>query len=361
VVSVVEEHSLSAACRTALDEPETAGRPRFPVSILAVNSDYTELLLDSHPELGHQRYRIGLWAWELEDFPKSMHGGFDFVDEVWTISEFCRKTIAAHSPVPVKTIPFPVLDPGQVKRAVRQAGDPVQFLFAFDFNSTGGRKNPWGAVVAFQRAFPDRDDVRLLIKATNGHLHSATAERLRYAIGDDKRIELLERYLTVEELDALYAGSDAYVSLHRSEGFGLTVAEAMIRGMPVIATNYSSTTEFFNAEVGWPVPYRMVEVGPGWAPYQKDARWADPDLDAAAEAMRQIAEDPAEARRRGAAAREHILRTRSMELATTWMRTQLRQAHQAWQDKNEPVRPPFAPTLRRVARKAIHLYQKFSS
>jgi glycosyltransferase involved in cell wall biosynthesis len=358
VVSVVEEHSLSAACRTALDEPETAGRPRFPVSVLAVNSDYTELLLDSHPEVGHERYRIGLWAWELEDFPKSMHGGFAFVDEVWTISEFCRKAIAAHSPVPVKTIPLPVIDPGTAKRTARQAGDPVRFLFAFDFNSTGGRKNPWGAVVAFQRAFPGRDDVCLVIKATNGHLHAATAERLRYAIGDDKRIELLERYLSVEELDALYAGSDAYVSLHRSEGFGLTVAEAMVRGMPVIATDYSSTTEFFGAGVGWPIPYRMVEVGSGWGPYQKDARWADPDLDAAAEAMREVADDPAEARRRGEAAREHVLRTRPMDVATTWVRAQLREAHQTWQDRNTPVRPPSAPALRRVVRRAINLCRR---
>jgi glycosyltransferase involved in cell wall biosynthesis len=358
VVSVVEEFSLSASCRTALDEPETTGRPRFPLSIIAVNSDFTELLLDSHPEVGHQRYRIGLWAWELEEFPESMHGGFEFVDEVWTVSEFCRRAIAADSPVPVTTVPIPVLDPGPVKRAVRRDGDRVRFLFAFDFNSTGGRKNPWGAVTAFQRAFPGRDDVRLVIKATNGELHADSAERLRYAIGGDERIELIENYLTVAELEALYTDSDAYVSLHRSEGFGLTVAEAMIRGLAVIATDYSSTTEFFGSEFGWPIPYRMVEVGAGWPPYQADARWADPDLDAAAEAMRTVADDPAEARRRGDAAREHLLATRSTESATAWIDARLRQAYQVWQDRNAPVRPPFAPALRRVAQRAINHYAK---
>jgi glycosyltransferase involved in cell wall biosynthesis len=331
VVSVVEDHSLSQSCRTALDEPETTGRPKFPVSLLALNSDYTQLLIDSHPEVGYRRYRIGLWAWELEDFPEHMHDGFALVDEVWTLSEFCRRAIAPHSPVPVKVIPVPVLDPGPIPRPHREAGASVQFLFAFDFNSTAGRKNPYGLVTAFQRAFGDRDDVRLVIKATNAHLHTAAAERLRYAIGEDQRIELLDRYLSVDELNALYTGSDAYVSLHRSEGFGLTVAEAMVRGMPVIATDYSSTREFFDDSVGWPIPYTLTEVGPGWVPYQEDAVWADPDLDVAAQAMRVVADDPAEARRRGEAAREYVLRTRSMDTATTWMRAQLRGAYTTWQ------------------------------
>ncbi len=382
VVSVVEEHSLSRTVRTALAEPDTVGRPRFPVSLLAVNADYTELLLDTHPEVGHERYRIGLWAWELEDFPEHLHEGFAFVDEVWTVSEFCARTIAPHSPVPVKVIPVPVLDPGEKPRPHREPGEPVRFLFAFDFNSTGQRKNPWGLVEAFRRAFGDRDDVRLTVKATNGHLHPAAEERLRHVIGDDHRVELLDRYLSVEELDALYASSDAYVSLHRSEGFGLTVAEAMVRGMPVIATDYGGTTEFFDAAVGWAIPYERTEVGPGWEPYQKDGVWADPDLDAAAEAMRAVADDPAEARRRGKAAREHILRTRSMAAATEWLRTELRSAYDTWRarqhgaasrgtpdvlvpleaarealhwapDPAAPHRLPFAPALRRLVNRAL--------
>ncbi|WP_158879955.1 glycosyltransferase [Amycolatopsis anabasis] len=383
VVSVVEEHSLTKTVRTALDHPDTAGRPRFPVSVLAVNSDYTALLLNSHPEVGHHRYRIGLWAWELEEFPETMHAGFAHVDEVWTVSEFARRSIAAHSPVPVKVIPVPVLDPGPVTRPPREPGAPARFLFAFDFNSTGGRKNPWGVVTAFRRAFPGRDDVRLTIKATNGHLHTAAAERLRRAIGDDPRIELLDRYLGVDELAALYETSDAYVSLHRSEGFGLTVAEAMVRGLAVIATDYSSTTEFFTADCGWPIPYTMTEVGPGWVPYQQEAVWAEPDLDAAARALREVADDPAEARRRGAAAREHVLRTRSLDAAAAWMRDALRGAYETWRarggdgppgddplapldrarealhwepDPHSPSRVPLAPALRRVIRRALDHY-----
>ncbi|CAM3991043.1 glycosyltransferase family 4 protein [Kibdelosporangium persicum] len=386
LVSVVEEHSL--ACSTALDLPPTAGRPRFPVTIMAVNADQTELLMASYPEVGHERYRIGLWAWELEDFPAWQHMGYDFVDEIWTVSEFCAKAFAKHSPVPVKVIPVPVMDPGLPPRPPRDPGKTVQFFFAFDYNSTGQRKNPWGVVTAFKKAFEGRDDVKLVIKATNGQLHAKAVERLLHVIDGDPRIELVERYLSVAELNKLYADSDCYVSLHRSEGFGLTVAEAMVRGMAVISTDYSSTTEFFNDEVGWPIPYRMVEVGPGWAPYQENAQWADPDLDAAAEAMREIADNPAEADRRGRAAREYVLRTRSPEAAAAWVTTQLRDAYKTWQERktetsspslastdpvlrplveareavrwraetNGPSRLPLAPAMRRVVLRVIDHY-----
>jgi glycosyltransferase involved in cell wall biosynthesis len=244
----------------------------------------------------------------------------------------------------------PVPDPGE---PAREPGAVTQFLFIFDFNSTGGRKNPWGVVEAFHRAFPGREDVRLVLKATNGHLNTPAVERLRRAIGADPRIELQERYLTVTELGALYAGTDAYVSLHRSEGFGLTVAEAMVRGIPVIATDYSGTTEFFGPGHGWPVPYTMTGVGPGWPPYQPGGRWADPDLDAAAAAMRAVADDRDEARRRGQAARAHILRTRSTDAAAAWMRERLAEAHEAWlADRQAPAprRHPLVAGARRVLR-----------
>ncbi|MCE7005002.1 glycosyltransferase [Kibdelosporangium philippinense] len=386
LVSVVEEHSL--ACSTALDLPPTAGRPRFPVTIMAVNGDQTDLLMSSYPEIGHERYRIGLWAWELEDFPASQHGGYDFVDEIWTVSEFCAKAFAKHTSVPVKVIPVPVLDPGLPPRPPRASGKPVQFFFAFDYNSTGQRKNPWGVVKAFKKAFDGRTDVKLVIKATNGQLHAAAVERLLHEIGGDPRIELLERYLSVAELNKLYADSDGYVSLHRSEGFGLTVAEAMMRGMAVISTDYSSTTEFFNADVGWPIPYKMVEVGKGWPPYQEHALWADPDLDAAAAAMREIADNPTEADRRGRAAREYVLRHRSPEAAASWVKIQLQEAYRHWRtgeserptqslavtdpvlrpladareavrwraETNAPSRMPLAPALRRMVLRLIDHY-----
>jgi FkbM family methyltransferase len=341
VVSVLEERSLQS--RTGIDQPETVGKPHFPVSVLAVNADQTAAVLANHPEVGYQRYRIGLWAWELEDFPQAQHHAFDLLDEVWTVSDFCRDALARHTTIPVKTIPVPVRDHGAVNAPRRAAGEPAQFLFAFDFNSTAQRKNPGGVVAAFQRAFPEREDVRLVIKTINARLHPGVAERLRIEVADDPRIELIERYLSVAELHELYDTSTCYVSLHRSEGFGLTVAEAMVRAMPVISTDYSSTREFLDERTGWPIRYRMVPVGNGALPYHPDGVWADPDVGAAAAAMRQIVEDPEEATRRGKAAREHILRTRSMETAAAWMHAELSQAYETWQAKRGALAAPPAP------------------
>ncbi|WP_020663473.1 FkbM family methyltransferase [Amycolatopsis benzoatilytica] len=338
VASVLEEEAVWN--RTGLDRPDTVSEPKFPVSVLAVNADQTRTILTNHPEVGAGRYRIGLWAWELEDFPRGQHEAFGMLDEVWTVSDFCRTAFAAHSTIPVKTIPVPVRDPGEPARPARKTGDPVRFLFAFDFYSVADRKNPWGVVEAFQQAFPGRDDVRLTIKTINAVDHPQRAEQLRAMISGDDRIEMLEHYLSVAELHELYETSTAYVSLHRSEGFGLTVAEAMARAMPVISTDYSSTTEFLDESTGWPIPYRMVPVGKGNEPYHAEAVWADPDVNAAAAAMRQIADDPAEAEARGKRAREYILRERSMETAAEWMRNQLEQAYETWQERQRAAVPP---------------------
>jgi FkbM family methyltransferase len=342
VVSVVEDELVTN--RKGLDAPDTVGAPRFPVSLLCVNADQTQAVLRHRPQVGHHRYRIGLWAWELEDFPEHLHAAFRLVDEVWTVSDFCRDALSRHSPVPVKTIPVPVRDPGEPDR--RPPAGQTRFLFAFDFASIGERKNPWGVVEAFQRAFEGRDDVRLVLKAINGAKHPQTAEKLRVRIMGDDRIELIERYLSVAELDELYATSTAYVSLHRSEGFGLTVAEAMARALPVISTDYSSTAEFLDERTGWPVPYSLVPVGKGNYPYPEDSLWAEPDLDAAAAAMREVADNPDEAARRGRAARAHVLRTRSMSAAAKWVREQLEAAYRSWKSPHvsaagQPVEDPL--------------------
>ncbi|EHR48580.1 methyltransferase, FkbM family [Saccharomonospora marina XMU15] len=346
VASVLEERAVSN--RTALEKPATTGEPRYGVSVLAVNADQTRVAMANHPQVMHNRYRIGLWAWELEDFPSWQHEAFQMVDEVWTVSDFCRAAFQAHTDIPVKTIPVPVRDPGEPRRKPRREGDPVTFLFAFDFNSVAQRKNPWATVEAFRRAFGDRDDVRLVVKTINAELHPHDAERLRLAVAGDRRIRLIERYLSVEELAQLYDNSDCYVSLHRSEGFGLTVAEAMARGLPVISTAYSGTTEFLDERTGWPVPCRMVRVGEGCYPYHADALWADPDLDAAAAAMREVADDPQAASARGAAARQHILKTRSVDAAAEWLSTELRRAHETWLARREAQRrqqPPEHPLV----------------
>ncbi|MDV6014550.1 FkbM family methyltransferase [Haloechinothrix sp. LS1_15] len=364
--------------------PATA-RARFPVTLLAINADQTRHVLYNNPELAHDRYVIGLWSWELDEFPPDQHVAFEHVDEIWTISEFCRRAIAEHAPVAVRTLPVPVRDPGQVSYRERDPAAPTRFLFTFDFNSVAERKNPWAVVTAFREAFARTANARLVIKASNAAAHPHSAERLRLHIADDERIELIESHLDDAALDALYRDSDCYVSLHRSEGFGLTVAEAMIRGLPVIATDYGGTAEFITPACGWPIDYRLVPVGEGNHPYPPQAMWAEPDLDAAAAAMRQVAEDPVGARERGAAAREHIRRTSSTAGTARWLRAELDRVYAAWRERMraaaetgppDPMRPlldsrealrwrpdptspsrlPMAPALRKLVTRAVDHY-----
>ena len=339
VATAVEEFTVVNRTEHPLPANASVGDPKYGVSVLVVNADMTAATLRLHPDLGRDRYVIGVWSWELSTFPPAMHPAFGQVDEIWTISEFCRAAIAEQSPVPVHRIPVPVRDP--LNGVAREApGGPTTFLFVFDYNSIFDRKNPLATIEAFKQAFGDRTDLRLVVKTINGEKHPGDGERLRMAAAGDDRIELVERYLSGEEVAELFAGAHAYVSLHRSEGFGLTVAEAMAHGLPVVATDYSGTSEFLTAETGWPVPYRLVPVGPGNEPYPRDAHWAEPDVSAAAAALREIADDPEQASRKGAAAREHVLASRSPRAAAEWSRTRITASHAEWLRRRAGHVPP---------------------
>ncbi|WP_165912830.1 glycosyltransferase [Tamaricihabitans halophyticus] len=332
--SVVEDQLI--ANRAGHQVPADAGAPRFGVTVVAVNADLTEKVADQYPEALRDRYVIGVWSWELDEFPESMHHAFDLVDEVWTISEFCRQAIAKHTDKPVRVFPIPVRA-STVDDQRREPGKPPRFLFAFDYNSIAERKNPWAVIEAFQRAFPEGEPAELVLKTINADRAVAEAERLRALAHADPRITLLEQYLDTAELAELYAGADCYISLHRSEGFGFTVAEAIAHGLPVICTDYSGTSEFVPSDAAWLIGHTMVEVGPGLAPYPARARWAEPDVTAAAEALRAVAADPAAAADRGRIARETVLRARSMDAAADWVAEQLTRAHADWLANGGPA------------------------
>ncbi|OLF06330.1 hypothetical protein BLA60_32350 [Actinophytocola xinjiangensis] len=345
VATAVEEFTVVSRTDHPLPSGAAAGDPRYGVSVLVVNADMTAATLRMHPDLDRDRYVVGVWSWELDSFPPAMHPAFGQVDEIWTISEFCARAIREHSPVPVHTFPVPVRDPlapDAPARTGRRDG-LTRFLFVFDHNSIFERKNPIAAITAFREAFGGRDDVRLVLKTINGKRHPGDRERLRMAAAGDDRIELIEEYLSAEEVAKLFESADCYLSPHRSEGFGLTVAEAMAHGLPVIATDYGGTAEFLTAETGWPIPYQLVRVGAGNEPYPRDAHWAQPDTDAMAAALREVADDPDAAARRGAAARRHVLTSRSMASAAAWVRTAVERAHGVWRHRRAGGVAPDSP------------------
>jgi len=290
----------------------------FDTTLLCVNADMTPTVAASVPSLLERSYRIGMWYWEVEDFPASQHEAFRHVDEVWVATDFVRRAIEPHSPVPVRTItpPLPQMRVA-VDRSRADLGLPERpfFLFSFDYLSTVERKNPWGLVDAFAAAFAPGEGPLLVIKSINADRRPDQAERLRLRVAGSPDILLLEDYLDAQDRDALVALCDCYVSLHRSEGLGLTMAEAMALGKPVIATAYSGNLQFMTEANSFLVPWTPTSIPAGCEPYPAGGAWADPDLEAAARLMRTVASDPELAAARGRQAADDLRTLHSPEIA----------------------------------------------
>ncbi len=238
------------------------------------------------------KYTIGYWAWELSRFPERWHDRFAYVDEVWTPSRFCLEAFKTVSPVPVLCIPHAVevgLDRTYRRSEFGIHEDAYVFMFMFDFYSTFARKNPIGVVEAFNRAFSPNERAQLVLKFYNAEINPAEYRRLAQLI-DSVNILLLNRRGSRAETLGLLSTADAYVSLHRSEGFGLTIAEAMALGKPVIATNYSGNTDYLTGDVGFPISYSLCELKNTYGLYAEGNVWAEPDIDEAAHWMRYVYE-----------------------------------------------------------------------
>jgi glycosyltransferase involved in cell wall biosynthesis len=274
-----------------------------------------------------RRYNIGAWAWELPRFPARWYDRFAYYDEIWVGSSFIASAIAPISPIPVIRIP-PVMAP--VTRAVseqdaarwRHRPDEFLFLFVFDVHSHLPRKNPLAVIEAFRRAFRPSEPVRLILKCVNAESDPlGFAKLLDRAAGAS--IDIQSGYVSAEDVSSLMSSCDAYVSLHRSEGIGLTIAEAMGLAKPVIATGWSGNTDFMDVSNAFPVGYRLVELEENIGPYHAGEVWAEPSIEEAAEMMRYVVDHPDEASARGRAARETMRRDYSEERIAELVRQRL--------------------------------------
>ena len=302
----------------AEDSSFEAAESDFPydVNLFVVNADQVPAVRDHlGAEVFGGRYNVGLWLWELETFPADLWpGAFDVLHEIWTPSTFCADAISAVAPVPVRRVPLAVEPPAPAhgRDYFDLPGDAFVFLFTFNFLSYVERKNPLAVVDAFRRAFSAVDDAMLVLKTSQSDFAPEARDLIRERI-EGSRIRLIDGYASREEIASLTAAADAYVSLHRSEGFGLTLAEAMACGKPVIATPYSGNADFFNLNTGYPVRYSLVEIERDEGPYRAGARWAEPDVEHAARLMREVYERRGEPDPIAEAGREEILRSLSTE------------------------------------------------
>lgn len=247
------------------------------------------------------RYVIAYWVWELAKMPDSWKASLPYVDEVWVPSRFVALAVASLTQKPVRIVPYPIRDVGDLTPMHRAnfgiRDDSVVVVFMYDPNSTIERKNPMAVIEAFKLATDRSDRCELVIKINHTARTAHEAEKLRAIAGDDSRIHIISGVLEQAEVFGLIQLSDIVISLHRSEGFGLLLVEAMLLGKPVIATGWSGNTDFMNDENSILVDFDLIPVGGSRHVYNiADAMWADPNVAVAAARLRELIHD--EARRR---------------------------------------------------------------
>jgi glycosyltransferase involved in cell wall biosynthesis len=305
----------------------------FDTNIICVNADQLPYLrADLGSAFFDSRYSIGVWFWEVARFPVHLHSAFDGVDEVWVASDFVRRAISAETSKPVRVVPLPIGEPSAItlSREELDLPDGFLFFFSFDFLSVFERKNPLAIVHAFKRAFQPNEGAVLVIKSINGERDAQSLRRLQAAATDRRDIRVLDGYVSADEKNALIAACDCYVSLHRSEGYGLTMAEAMAYGKPVIATKYSGNLAFMSDRNSYLVPFRPIAIPKRCGPYPAGGEWAEPDVAAAAKLMRRVYECRDEANEVGRRARAALTAHHTTERTASFISSRLDEIREEW-------------------------------
>jgi glycosyltransferase involved in cell wall biosynthesis len=276
---------------------------------------------------GRRTHAIAIWYWELSTLPDRFVAEMNRVDEIWVATKFIQDSFQRATSRPVHVVPaiVPTLEgSGKGRKDFGLTDDETVFLFSFDVNSAVARKNPGAVVEAFARAFPSprASRNRLVIKVLNLDGHPDVARWLKPLVAEVNGL-LIAEDLGHSELVDLFMCADAYVSLHRSEGFGFGIAEAMALGKPVIATAYSGNLDFATLANSCQVSYRLREITSDdhvfnegiSSVYQSGAVWADPDIGQAARWMQLLSADPALRARIGEAGRATVRRRYSAQAA----------------------------------------------
>ncbi len=308
-----DRHASRRALGVTVADGTTTDRPDRRVIVMSVAPPSVPQLLDDLADELHPDQRlVGAFYWETDRLTEDALIGVRSVDRIWAATTFLVDVFSPIAVGPVELVPIPLEFPTITDRAGARLrsrfDDRFTFLFSFDMLSVPRRKNPEGLIDAYRRAFPQENGAtRLVIKTMNGDTNPEMVQRWWHLCGGRNDIEIRDENLSARARLELVAAADCYVSLHRSEGLGLTMAEAMSQRVPVIATGYGGNLDFMDESCALLVPYSTIDVGAG-CPYPPDGRWADPDLDIAADMMTRVASDPSARSRLVAAAEASLAR-----------------------------------------------------
>ncbi|WP_321941332.1 glycosyltransferase family 4 protein [Paraburkholderia tropica] len=276
-------------------------------------------------------YRIGAWPWELPQWPAAFGRLHQFVDEIWAQSRYVQSALARQNETPVYQMPFAVGIPEPERPERKRFGLPEKdFLFylMFDGNSWLTRKNPMAGIHAFQQAFEASvGGVGLVIKAMNVHDVDPVWRSVLNMAARDSRIRIVSERLNRQDTIDFMASCDAYISLHRSEGFGRVIAEAMLLGQPVVVTNFSGNTDFCDAGTAFLVDGELVPLRPGDYLFHEAQYWCDPDVATAAQQIRAVVEDTVRREQIAKAGQQRIQRDYSIEAVSRAFASRLNEIH----------------------------------
>jgi glycosyltransferase involved in cell wall biosynthesis len=296
-------------------------------------------------------YTILQTFWELPRAPEAWAPLLEKVDELWVPNTFVAEAFRRIFKGTITTIPTCVHvskpDENNIRENVGLEKDRFYFLYSFDYYSGSARKNPLGLILTFAYAFRiPETKVGLIIKTTGpGELDPTVFQLLESIACVDNRIKVLSRLMVRDQMTALLDACDCYVSLHRSEGFGLGMAEAMALGKPVVGTDFSGNQEFLTEETGFPVPYALRPLMRGEYPMGEGEIWAEPDLEAAIERMRSVFEDQRESRARARRGADIIAARYSPEAVARIVDKRLREIRRArsFAEPADPVNLAYPP------------------
>jgi glycosyltransferase involved in cell wall biosynthesis len=332
--AALEAAGLSLSCRDVPVGMETKltsrlpwlGLELYPITLVIMSPvPYSETCYERAGL--HRRpgvCRIAYWSWELDAIPPEWPSFNGLFDEIWTPTTFVAEAMRTRFSLPVFAMPHALvqISPQKISRSkFGIAEDHFVFLFMFDMCSEMNRKNPDGLIRAFRRAFQPDEKATLLIKTVRREFDRAAFAQLE-ALGAEANVRIIDELSSHERAAGFIAMCDCYVSLHRSEGFGLTMAEAMSLGKPVVTSGYSGNRDFMDPENSWLVDYRLVPVAPGGSIY-KAGQWAEPSEEHAAECMREVFDDRAKAETRAQRGAKDVAEKLSVQAVGAQMKARL--------------------------------------